>query len=73
MAGFLRPGMTVLARNREAVLDGRNGCRPAEWFASWKDDRGKRHLMVIFPGELQAVKTTEGFQHLLPGMEDCNR
>lgn len=66
---LLFPGKTVMARGRVAVLEGRNGCRPAEWFASWKDDRGKRHLMVIFPGELQAVKTAEGFQQLLPGVE----
>ena len=65
---LLFPGKTVIARGRVAMLAGRNGCRPAEWFAHWRDARGKKHLMVIFPGELEAVKTDGGFQRL---MSEC--
>ena len=57
---LLKPGMTVLARSLshrreiEAVLEGRNGCRPEQWLARWKDQRGE-HLAIIDPGNLLAA------------------
>lgn len=50
---LLKPGMTVLARSLsmrreiQAVLEGRNGCRPEQWLARWKDHRGE-HLAHVF-------------------------
>lgn len=71
---LLRPGTTVLARSLshgteiEAVLEGRNGCRPEQWLARWKDHRGE-HLAIIDPGNLLAVWTENGFQRVMPGVE----
>lgn len=71
---LLRPGTTVLARSLsrgteiEAVLEGRNGCRPEQWLARWKDHRGE-HLAIIDPGNLLAVRTENGFQRVMPGVE----
>ena len=71
---LLQPGMTVLARSLsigceiEAVLEGRNGCRPGQWLARWKDHRGE-HLAIIASGNLLAVRTEEGFQRVMPGTE----
>ena len=71
---LLKPGMTVLARSLsmrrevQAVLEGRNGCRPEQWLARWKDRRGE-HLAIIDPGNLLAVQTEKGFQRVIPGTE----
>lgn len=71
---LLKPGMTVLARSLshrreiEAVLEGRNGCRPEQWLARWKDRRGE-HLAIICPDNLLAVQTENGFQRVMPGAE----
>ena len=71
---LLKPGMTVLARSLsmrceiQAVLEGRNGCRPEQWLARWKDHRGE-HLAIIDPGNLLAVRTENGFQRVMPGVE----
>ena len=71
---LLKPGMTVLARSLsmrreiQAVLEGRNGCRPEQWLARWKDHRGE-HLAISDPGKLLAVRTENGFQRVMPGVE----
>lgn len=71
---LLKPGMTVLARSLsmrreiQAVLEGRNGCRPEQWLGTWKDHRGE-HLAIIDPGNLLAVLTENGFQRVMPGVE----
>lgn len=71
---LLKPGMTVLARSLshrreiQAVLEGRNGCRPEQWLARWKDQRGE-HLAIICPDNLLAVQTEHGFQRVMPGVE----
>ena len=71
---LLKPGMTVLARSLsmrreiQAVLEGRNGCRPEQWLARWKDHRGE-HLAIIDPGNLLAVRTENGFQRGMPWVE----
>lgn len=71
----LKPGATVLARQistgkiRIAVLEGRNGCRPHEWYAHFQDKCGKSHLMIVVPEALHAVQTECGFQSILPGIE----
>ena len=71
---LLKPGMTVLARSLsmrreiQAVLEGRNGCRPEQWLARWKDHRGE-HLAIIAPENLLAVLTENGFQRVMPGVE----
>ena len=71
---LLTPGMTVLPRSLsmrreiQAVLAGRNGCRPEQWLARWKDHRGE-HLAIIDPGNLLAVLTENGFQRVMPGVE----
>lgn len=71
---LLKPGMTVLARSLsmrreiQAVLEGRNGCRPEQWLARWKDHRGE-HLAIIDPGNRLAVWTENGFQRVMPGVE----
>ena len=71
---LLKPGMTVLARSLsmrreiQAVLEGRNGCRPEQWLARWKDHRGE-HLAIIDPGNLLADMVQNGFQRVMPGVE----
>ena len=71
---LLKPGMTVLARSLsmrreiQAVLEGRNGCRPEQWLARWKAHRGE-HLAIIDPGNLLAVLPENGFQRVMPGVE----
>lgn len=71
---LLQPGMTVLARSLsmrreiQAVLEGRNGCRPHEWLARWQDRRGE-HVAIVCPENLLAVQTENGFQRVMPGVE----
>lgn len=71
---LLQPGMTVLARSLsmrreiQAVLEGRNGCRPEQWLARWKDHRGE-HVAIVCPENLLAVQTENGFQRVMPGVE----
>ncbi len=66
--------MTVLARSLsmrreiQAVLEGRNGCRPEQWLARWKDHRGE-HVAIVCPENLLAVQTENGFQRVMPGVE----
>lgn len=49
---LLRPGMTVLARSLsmrreiQAVLEGRNGCRPEQWLAV----RTENGFQRVMPG-----------------------
>lgn len=50
------------------MLEGRNGCRPEQWLARWKDRRGE-HLAIIDPGNLLAVQTENGYQRVMPGAE----
>ena len=71
---LLQPGMTVLARSLsmrreiQAVLEGRNGCRPEQWLARWKDHRGE-HVAIVCPENLLAVQTENGFQRVMPVVE----